>query len=318
MPNAKSRIENKSGLEKSNAAGRAAPAKAAKVARRRARGLLLATLAAGLLGAAGYAIWQSVREHVYQSSHYHLSLDDIFVTPQPEWIRADIKSEVVRDASVAGPLSLLDQRLLERLREAFALHPWVAQVERVSKRSPARVEVDLIYRRPVCMVQVPGGLFPVDVEGVLLLTADFSPLEASRYPRLSGIPLSTAPPPGVRWPDERVLGGAEIAAALRDVWHEMEMHHIQLTLTSADDGGGGPEYEIMTRHGTRIVWGPAPGGDAPGRAAAADKVARLKRFFADRGTLEGARGSQDVDLRHGAEVRATPHTAMQPDEKADF
>ncbi|HVC98169.1 MAG TPA: hypothetical protein VND64_31145 [Pirellulales bacterium] len=318
MTKSKSRTETKSRSEKPGASVGTAPVKSAKVRRRGPRALVLATLAAGLLGAAGYAIWQSVREHVYRSSHYHLSLDDIIVTPRPEWIRTDIKSEVVRDASVDGPLSVLDQRLLQRLREAFALHPWVAKVERVAKRSPARVEVDLVYRCPVCMVQVPGGLFPVDAEGVLLLTADFSPQEASRYPRLSGIPLSTAPPPGVRWPDERVLGGAEIAAALGDVWYEMELHHIQPTLDSTDDGRGGPDYEVVTRHGTRIVWGAAPGADDSGRTAAADKVARLKHFFADHGTLEGVRGSQDLDLRDGTEVRVTPHTAMQPDEDAEF
>jgi hypothetical protein len=318
MSNTKSRSATRSRFEKSNASARTASGKPATARRGPARALVLATLAAGLLVAAGYAIWQSVREHVFKSSHYHLSLDDIIVTPRPEWIRTDVKAEVVRDASVDGPLSVLDQRLLQRLREAFALHPWVAKVVRVGKRSPARVEVDLVYRRPVCMVQVPGGLFPVDAEGVLLLTADFSPQEASRYPRLSGIPLSTAPPPGVRWPDERVLGGAEIAAALRDVWHEMELHHIQPTITSADGGSSGPDYDIITRHGTRIVWGPAPGADDASRTAAAEKVARLKHFFADRGTLEGARGSQDLDLRNGAEVRVTPHTAMQPEENAEF
>jgi hypothetical protein len=310
MNDAKSRSQANSRSERgTNASKERTPSTAAW---RPARGLVLATVAAAALGAAGYAIWNVVREHVYRAPQYELTLDDIIVTPPPDWIRTNVKAEVVRDASVDGPLSILDPRLLGRLREAFALHPWVAKVERISKRSPPRVEVDLVYRRPVCMVQVPGGLYPVDAEGVLLLTADFSPQEAGRYPRLSGVPPTTAPPPGVRWPDERIVGGAEIAAALGDVWIEMDLHHIQPCAASYDGGNEGPQYEILTRHGTRILWGTAPSADAAGRAAAAEKVGRLRHYFAERGTLEGTRGSQDLDVRRAADLNVTPHTAMQP------
>jgi hypothetical protein len=301
----------KSRVVKPELSARSAVPNSARRERGAMRTLLAIVFVAAAFGGGSYAVWRQVREHVYRSPHYHLSLDDIIVTPRPEWIHTDVTSEVIKDASVDGPLSVLDDRLLDRLREAFALHPWVARVERVAKRSPARVEVDLVYRRPACMVQVPGGLYPVDAEGVLLLTADFSPVQASRYPRLSGTTFSTAPPPGIRWPDERVLGGAEIAAVLADVWHEMEFEQIALSANSAASGSAGPEYDILTRQGTRILWGPAPGVDEAGRSVAADKVARLKHYFSERGTLEGPRGSQDLDLRGGAGLQVSPHTAMR-------
>ena len=39
---------------------------------------------------------------------------------------------------------------------AFMLHPWVAKAT-VTKRAGARVQVDIVYRRPVCMVEVANA-----------------------------------------------------------------------------------------------------------------------------------------------------------------
>ena len=114
----------------------------------------------------------------------------------------------------------MDDDLVERVAKAFAGHPWVAKVLSVAKRYPASVKVELAYRKPVCMVVVPGGLVPVDEGGILLPRGegDFSPLEATRYPRLEGIDHMPAAPVGSRWTDAKVIGGAEIAAAIGPAW----------------------------------------------------------------------------------------------------
>lgn len=287
-------------------------ARFAKVLRGPARrALVLALLGAGAAGGA-YAVWQRVRPHVVAAPQYRLEARDIAITPPPEWIRSDLRAEVIRDASLDGPLSILDPGLAERVAKAFALHPWIARVQKVSKHSPARVEVELVYRRPVCMVEVPGGLYPVDIEGVLLPSSDFSPNDARRYPRLSGVQPTTEGPVGTRWHDRRVVGAAEIAAALTDAWNELNLHRI-VPVPGAHGGPSRdePTYELFTRLGTRILWGPASGTDAPPDDAPAVKAARLRRFFAQRGTLEGPEGPQDLDLRHGEAVVATPRTAAR-------
>ena len=84
--------------------------------------------------------------------------------------------EIFRDASLDDPqhpLSLMDDDLVERVKSAFSLHPWIARVVRVEKFYPGRVVVDVVYRHPVCMVEVLGELLPVDVEGVVLPKEDF-------------------------------------------------------------------------------------------------------------------------------------------------
>src|SRR4029079_16323895 len=104
----------------------------------------------------------------------------------PAWIRTDIKNEVLREASFTGPLSLLDGELTIRVASAFATHPWIASVQRVSKHFPSGLDVEVAYRRPVAMVEVTDGALPVDAEGVVLPTTDFKPGEADRYPRIGG------------------------------------------------------------------------------------------------------------------------------------
>jgi hypothetical protein len=294
---------------KPNSATRSATIRPISSGRLWLRRLLNVVVIAGALGAGGYAIWQNVRPHVLASPHYQIGLDDVAVTPPPKWIRSDVKAEVVRDAEVNGSLSVLDEDLAQRMHQAFESHPWVAKVLRVTKLPPAQLQVDLVYRQPVCMVQVPDGLFPIDIAGVLLPTADFSPHEAARYPRFSNAPLPTEPPAGSVWQDERIFAAARLAATLGGIWEEMNLRHFELT----SESGSGFDFQLLTKKGTRVFWGPAPSGDEAGQALAKAKLARLKQYFAERGTLEGPRGTQDLDLRHGAEIHAVPRTALKPE-----
>ncbi|HEY5315185.1 MAG TPA: hypothetical protein VIK18_21820, partial [Pirellulales bacterium] len=124
---------------------------------------LLRMLVCGIV--VGLGLWltyRTVEPRIVASPHYNLDPRSMTVTPQPAWIHSDVKAEVLRDGSLDHALNLLDESLLERVAKAFALHPWVAQVTSVRKRSGPELEVQLIYRRPACMVEVPGGLYPVD------------------------------------------------------------------------------------------------------------------------------------------------------------
>ncbi len=272
--------------------------------------LLLAAVASG-----GYALWRAVRPQVLAGPQFVVAAGTVSVTPPPPWIRSDVKAEVVRDINLAGPISVLDEGLGERFYEAFAAHPWVAKVVRVLKRPPAGVEVDLIYRRPVLMVKVPDGLLPVDRDAVQLPTADFSPLEASRYPRLVEIEGETPPPSGTRWSDRRVVAAASLAAVLIDAWQELGLHHLALAPETASLPAGTFEFELFTQGGTRIAWGLAPGSSEEDLAATADKLSRLRHYAAEHGALDNLRAPHDLDLRAPQGVIATPRTAAQHPER---
>jgi hypothetical protein len=234
-----------------------------------------------------------------------LTDDDYRVTPEkivigdlPAWIHCDLKAEVMRDASLERSLSLLDEDLTKRLANAFSLHPWVARVDRVSKHHPARVEVHLTFRRPVAMVEVSGGLLPIDEVGILLPSADFSPAEAKQYPRISRVESHPSGPVGANWGDANVSGGAKIASILADRWKKLRLYRILApTHTIADEYTDRFTYELITHAGTRLLWGRPPGSEPTGELKAGEKVARLEQILQREGSLDGTSGPQIIDLR---------------------
>ncbi|MCE5268031.1 MAG: hypothetical protein LLG00_09110 [Planctomycetaceae bacterium] len=264
---------------------------------------------AGLLGAAvigGVVMaWRWLAPRVLGAPEYGVTAERFEITPPPEWIHSDIRAEVFRDPTLDGSLSLMDDDLAERIYKAFKRHPWVAKVMPVDVH---RLKIELAYRRPVCMVEVPGGLLPVDSEATLLPPGDFSPVEAAGYPRLKGVEHGPTAAPGGRWTDAKVLGGAEIAAAIGPAWSALGLQSIvPLAGDPTAAATARPEpirrtvepfFALLTRGGTRVLWGYAPGATATGELAAGEKLARLQRYVADHDTLEGRQGKpQELDVR---------------------
>jgi hypothetical protein len=284
--------------------------------------------AAGVLACvtigACYFVWRHVRAHVLAGAEYQVRPENIRLTPPPpEWIRADVKSQVLRDLTRAGPLSLLDDDLTVRLAGAFSAHPWIARVERVSKHFPSGVEVVVGYRVPVAMVEVENGqaVLPVDEQGVVLPTRDdagqpaFTSDEAQRYPRIAEIHTMPAGPVGARWGDAGVVGGAQIAAALGRDWHTLKLARI--IPWERKPGRSGVEYTFVleTNSGSRVFWGRAPGTEVPGEVPPAAKIAQLRRYAAQNGgTLDGPDGPQQIEIdAHGALLqRARPVVTPLP------
>ena len=176
----------------------------------------LAVLLVAAFSGGAWAVWRHVETHVEASRDYLVRVEQISITPPPEWVRSDVRAEAFRTASPPDrPLSSLDDGLAQRIAMAFMLHPWVAKAT-VTKRAEARVNVDIVYRRPVCMVELANGsavdLLPIDGEGVWLPGEDFSQKQKESYPCLAGIDHRPIQPAGHPWGDSRVIDVATIAA----------------------------------------------------------------------------------------------------------
>jgi hypothetical protein len=269
----------------------------------------IVVLVLGSLYGAWYGVWygMGVGTKMTASSDYRLALAGLEITPPPAWIKRDVRKEAYDHARLGDPLLILDDRLIERLRNVFSLHPWVAKVGKIQIFASARVKVDLEYRRPVCMVEVPGGLYPVDVLGIWL-PSDFTPIEATQYPRLSGIDTAPMGSVGTRWGDARVVGGAEIADALGAPWAQLQLALIRPSPAPSPDQCS---FDLYTRGGTRILWGRAPGMSPAGEVPAAEKVARLLHYLEEHNTLDGTHGPQEIDVRAPQGLQVGPRTVGQ-------
>jgi hypothetical protein len=274
-----------------------------------------------LVGLAGHVAWRQYAPTIARHSQFQITAEQIHITPRPAWIRSDVKAEVVRDAGLAGEMSILDdgERLQRRIREAFVIHPWVAAVNRIRFDLPAAIEVELEYRRPVAAVEArteDGPVYlPIDAIGVRLPDADFSAVERRLLPRISGV--AGRPGIGQPWNDQRVVDGVRLVSGLADDWSSLRL--VEVVPSPHPTVRGDTRFytfEITSSGGTRIVWGVAPGWEQDAGESPFDaKRQRLLDYAARHGQLDSIDGPAMVDVR--SELVVTPRTARRANPHAD-
>jgi len=244
--------------------------------------------------------WQRWGSAAISAADHKLTLDSLQVSPQPDWILVDVKSEVFRDGSLAE-LNFLDPQLSLKVSRAFEMHAWVAKVDRTGKRPSGRVIVDLHYRRPVAWVKIPkdgariqqDSVLPIDADAVVLDPAELK-LQPDDLLKISISELPQYGPKGTAWSDTRLMGAAKLASLLKNCWQECGVYQIR-GLSHLDSNRPASVYELVTHSGPRIVWGVAPGLEQSNEPKAVDKLSRLKSLAA-RGGLSG-RETLQLDLR---------------------
>jgi hypothetical protein len=256
------------------------------------------TLAVVLAAIVGSCIaWQKWGAPSLGSAEYLVVPEQIEVTPQPTWIHTNVKADCIR--SLAGiRLDLLDRDLVEKVANAFALHPWVAQVVRIEKRYPAQLSVDIEYRRPTLVVKLdsPGedGLLFLDEEAVLLPSSDFAPGQARSFLRLSAAGETPSSVYGAPWNSERIAGAARLATIWGTRWQPLGLYWI----FAAKVRSGEMIYELRSQDDkVRVIWGVTPGHESPHEPSAEQKIAALEQFVHDKGPLDKSASDGLIDLR---------------------
>jgi hypothetical protein len=248
---------------------------------------------------AGWVAWDRYASNVRAIPSNILFPEDVEVVGTGPWILTDIKNEALRDASLDGGVPLDDPELVRRLGRAFDIHPWVREVVIVKLRHPAGAMVEIRCREPVAMVSVPGGLLPVDAEGILLPSDDFTPEMAARYPKITGIGSGPRGAVGFTWGDPRVEEAAAVASVIGPEWEPLGLLSCRPRNLSDDEH----VWELVGDDDLVIRFGSAPGHEQPGEPTAALKVARLRAL------AEGARATGTIDLR-------SAHPIDEPDTHA--
>jgi hypothetical protein len=185
-------------------------------------------------------------------------------------------------------------------------------VERITKRLPASLEIELKYRQPVAAVasrdSAGVSFLPIDHSAVRLPDSDLTEAERRYLPRIAGV--TGRPLIGDIWNDPCVVGGAKLAAALADVWQQLQLVEIIPAVHEANQGSPYYAFEITTSGGTRIVWGAAPGLEAASSESPFEqKRQRLVDYAAQHGQLESIDGPAAIDVRN--ELIITPRTARK-------
>jgi hypothetical protein len=245
-----------------------------------------------------------------ERGEYLLPSSEIEITQPPHWVPRQLLHDVIENANLPEKLRLLDATLVHDVSEAFRLNPWVEDVVSVTKSYPAKVVVVLNYRRPVAMVEVKQGQYPIDSHGVLLPPQDFSVSDTRMYPFVTGVVSTPQGPAGTLWGDPVVEGAAGLAAELGPSWKKLGLATI-LCPASADDRAKIDEgvFVLLSKGGSRIVWGHAPGTDHPGELSTKQKVGRLEDYVKRFGSFDQPQGPYQIDIRHWRDISRTPLSA---------
>lgn len=275
-------------------------------------GLALAAIAG--IGWGLQVAWQYVEPTIINREPYLLTAERITMTPQPEWIGSDIRNEVIRNASLSDRLSILDEAFMNVIQDAFVLHPWIASVDKITKQYPAGVQVDVTFRKPMAVVEMAAEdgmlLVPLDENAVVLPIADVPEIRKRYMPRIQNI--VDRPPVGQKWDNPRVTGAVDLAVQLTESWEKLFLVDIlPSTRPEILDQHRFYVYDLMTRGGTRVVWGAAPGMSPPGEADFATKLERLKQCVTEHGPLDTVQSPAIVDVR--SQLTVTPRTVKKTD-----
>ncbi len=270
-----------------------------KPTRLRVASVIALILGLGGVLAAIVAIGKLTRESVRDWDRYTLPLTEIDFPAPPAQTREEFLAEVQQLGELPDCVSMLDDVLPPRLAAAFALHPWVAKVERVSVRPPRQLQVQLVYRLPVLEVmptdrargrfeprKESGGQLEawlVDNQGVPFPRKKFS----ERLPLMLADVLP-AHPMGKPGADVDVQAAALIASYLRT-------HQARLKLISFEATTKG--LVLSTSAGTHVIWGSAEGSGATGEVSAAQKLERLLQYCSNHGDLDKPAGPYEHDVR---------------------
>ena len=237
---------------------------------------------------------------------YRVGIAQISITPPPRWVPVDLVERVFERAGFDESLSLLDPTLSEKIALAFHTHPWIERLQQVKKSFPARVHVEVIYREPVAMVEVPGGGYlPIDKHGYLLPEKDFSTADIDRYPLIrdvSSVPIGR----GESWGDPAVIGAAQLAAVLTNEneagqswWKTLGFKSIiaprQVAIADeADD----LQYRLVTKGNSEILWGRAPTTAHPAELTVVQKLERMAEYHRSYNGFDDAPAPFQIDIRH--------------------
>jgi len=245
------------------------------------------------VGVATYHLWSHYGDTIVSQPKYQLDPNRLRITPQPDYIRSDVKEAAITLGRLTGA-NLLDPQLVLQVRQAFAVQPWVKQVRSVNKSFPSTVEVDLVYRRPIAMVETPAGMFPPhDYEGLLpidgqayLLPVEVSEQEATRFPKIAGIDSSPTGPPGSPWGDIRVAEAARIVALLEEIWDELGLLKVEVPPKNSPLENTDETFYLITKQRNRVRWGSAPGAESTGEESAQEKAVALREYARSQGSLD--------------------------------
>lgn len=254
------------------------------------RAAILSLVGPGILLLIGYLGWRYYGAKALDGAFYAVKPENIHLTHTPPWLKTDIVNEVY-EGSRLSTMSLLDDQTAAVIARAFDAHPWIRKTYRVQKMAGGQILVNAEYRTPIAMVHcemddpsatdgaMSESFLPIDSEGFLLPTKDFSQSDIANYLLIYARNIRASDHRRVGTP----LGDSQVEEAIllcRELLPQRVPTNIVAIYVYPARAVGKAKWmlELATRGGPRIIWGSAPGLELRDEPTASWKMKRLQEI----------------------------------------
>jgi hypothetical protein len=293
---------------------------------------VLAAVAAVVLMVVGVSLWRTYRyvdRNVVTSDQPPL----VRLVDPPSWMSQHLQERIAAAARPTRAASAYDQTLLKDVYNALTtspgIAPWIVEVRQVRRlyaTGPGDlIEIDAQYRTPAALVrwtdsQGQDGYWLIDSHGVKLperFNADQVPLvilDAAGKMNLriiEGVAASPSPA-GATWQGEDLKAGLEMVKLLAGQSYADEILKVDVSNYNARLDSRTAHLSLITRHGTRLLWGrPAGADDFFVEASPAKKIEHLKEIVRVYGRVDA--GKPWIDLRFDRVLQPASAPTIQPE-----
>lgn len=243
---------------------------------------------------AGYLGWRYYGAKALDTTYYALKQENIHISDKPSWLKSDVISEVFEQSGLAN-MSLLDDQTSAVIAKAFDNHPWIKKTHRVHRMAGGQIMINAEFRQPLAMVHCQAepnastgnmdqeSFLPVDADGVLLPTKDFSQDDIPNYMLIyaQNIRASDYPRVGMILADPQITE-AILLCRFVGPFRNQSLSKISSVYVYPNPSGK-PRWklELTTKGGPRVMWGSAPTHESSTEPTANTKLKRLVEIFND-------------------------------------
>ncbi len=244
---------------------------------------------------AGYLGWRFYGAKALDTTYYALKQENIHISDKPTWLRSDVVSEVFEQSRLER-MSLLDDQTTAVIAKAFDTHPWVKKTQRVHRMAGGQIMINAEFRQPVAMVHCESepnatsgamdqeSFLPVDAEGVLLPTKDFSQEDIPNYMLIyaQNIRVSDYPRVGMIIADTQITEAILLCRFLGQ-HRAPALSKLSSVYVYPNIAGSKSRWklELTTKGGPRIMWGSAPTHESNSEPTANTKLKRLVELIGE-------------------------------------
>lgn len=216
----------------------------------------------------------------------------------PSWVNDHFSHDIKNVATLKEHYGMYEDNLTRRIAEVYGGIAVVKKVDSIRRVFPNKLNIKLVLRKPVAIVQNGSNAYLVDDECVLL-PKEYYKLKNVEYesPSIRSNKLARLPLHGSKWNDKGVEAGIELVKFLRanNIHNLFKIVVVDVSNVCKRRFTGKSDIVLWTENNTQIRWGCSPLCNEPNELSDEEKLQNLLSIARIEGT--NLKQMEYVDVR---------------------